>query len=215
LGGRSRGMSAAVQTAATVAAAVGGRNVLSFAGFIDYGYFKNQGAKALRLDSDKVKVNPEEVVKWVRQFGSPMRNVFDDFHFPQFLRLYWYDGQWEEFVNPSDRRAQQPVFDKIAKTPGIQLRLGHLARRPGEEGLIRKALRDSATALGVDPDKLLVEFGNRYDIKGRPAQKGVDVLLALDLVRWHKTECMIRPFLLQVTVISQKPFVQLRTKDDE
>jgi uncharacterized LabA/DUF88 family protein len=152
-------------------------------GFIDYGFFKSQGARALALDADKVKVDAEKVVEWVQYCGRS-RTVFDAQHFPQFLRLYWYDAQWEESVNPTGRREQQPTFDAIAKTPGIQLRLGHLARRPpGEEGLIRKAVRESAIASGVDADKVVSEFSKHYDLRARPAQKGVDVLLALDLVR--------------------------------
>jgi uncharacterized LabA/DUF88 family protein len=183
LSGPGRGMTVAVQAAMTVGAAVGGEAVPSFVGFIDYGFFKSQGARALALDPEKVKVDPERVVGWVQDRGRS-RYLFDAQHFPQFLRLYWYDAQWEESVNSTGRREQQPTFDAIAKTPGIQLRLGHLARRPpGEEGLIRKAVRETAIDMGIDADKTVGEFSKHYDLRTRPAQKGVDVLLALDLVR--------------------------------
>jgi hypothetical protein len=51
-------MTVAVQAAMTVGAAVGGEAVPSFVGFIDYGFFKSQGARALALDPEKVKVDP-------------------------------------------------------------------------------------------------------------------------------------------------------------
>ena len=152
----------------------------SYAAFLDYGFLRNQGAKVLGVKAADINVNPNYILSWCtwhdrRLFNAP---------FVQFLRLYWYDGQWNPSENPDGYKRQRPFFDSIAEIAGIQLRLGQLARRPpGEEGLIRRALIEAAKAMSVDGASLVAEFEKHYDLKGMPAQKGVDTLLALDFVR--------------------------------
>jgi uncharacterized LabA/DUF88 family protein len=154
--------------------------VASYAAFLDYGFLRNQGAKMLGVKTADINVNPGYILSW-RQWHD--RKLFNA-PFVQFLRLYWYDGQWDPSENPDGYRKQRPALDSIAEIPGIQLRLGQLARRPpGEEGLIRRALTETAKGMSFDAASLVAEFEKHYDLKGMPAQKGVDTLLALDFVR--------------------------------
>ena len=48
---------------------------------------------------------------------------------------------------------------------------------------MRRALRETAEGLGVDPDELLSEFNSRWTFPPDRRQKGVDTLIALDMVR--------------------------------
>ena len=99
-----------------------------------------------------------------------------------FVRAYWYDGAFD----PSHREyaGQRAYFDAIAFTPGVQLRLGHIAERSSRiERPILLALRNAAAGLDVDADKLVTEFGRHWTFRPERQQKGVDTLIALDLVR--------------------------------
>lgn len=46
-----------------------------------------------------------------------------------------------------------------------------------------RALRNTASALGIDPDEFVVEFDNNWTFYPERHQKGVDTLIALDMVR--------------------------------
>jgi uncharacterized LabA/DUF88 family protein len=90
------------------------------------------------------------------------------------LRVYWYDGAFDA----ADPRygGQRVFFDAIASTPGIQLRLGHLRERTPRW---QHAVRNAVLACGVD----LAKFEMHFQFRAELEQKGVDTLIALDLVR--------------------------------
>lgn len=146
----------------------------SYAGFIDAGFLKSEGRKALGLPaSAQVSVSAEAVVAWLRVHIHDVRPTpITSAH--SFLRAYWYDGAFD----PRDGRyaSQRRFFDAIAATPGVHVRLGHLQQRtPRWQHAIKKALE----ACGVDP----AEFARHYEFRPELFQKGVDTLIVLDLVR--------------------------------
>lgn len=99
-----------------------------------------------------------------------------------FLRTYWYDGAFDS-THPT-HHDQRRFFDAIAFTPGIQLRLGHVAERQARlDNPIKQALRSTALGLGLDPPDLLAEFDKHWTFHPERQQKGVDTLITLDLVR--------------------------------
>jgi uncharacterized LabA/DUF88 family protein len=137
-------------------------------GFIDFGYFKAATAHRLKKHITALAPLPASCVQWMRDLGNRIPGG------SRFLRVYWYDGAYE----PSHARhqAQRRFFDGIAKTPGIQLRLGHIqVRGPSWQYPVKTALRK------MDVD--LEEFERHFQFKPELGQKGVDTLLALDLVR--------------------------------
>ena len=99
-----------------------------------------------------------------------------------FLRAYRYDGAFDP--SHHDYPGQRRLFDAIARTPGIQLRLGHIAERPNpiRHPLLR-ALRETAADLGIEPVQLLDAFNRRWTFRPERQQKGVDTLITLDMVR--------------------------------
>ena len=149
----------------------------TFIGFIDAGYLRAEGARVLGTRSRNVRPNAERIVAWVRQVRE------DGFaNNAQFLRAYWYDGSFDP--SHQEYASQRRFFNAIAQTPGIQLRLGHIAERQNRlRGPIRNAIRNSAVALGVEPDSLLEEFDRNWTFYPERQQKGVDTLIALDMVR--------------------------------
>ena len=144
--------------------------------FIDVGYLRAEGAKVLGARARNIRPCAERIAEWVRKLSE---------HEPinaQFLRAYWYDGAFDP--SHSAYAGQRQFFNAIAQTPGIQLRLGHIAERQHRlRGPIRNALRNSAAALGVSPDDLLEEFDRNWTFYPERQQKGVDTLMALDMVR--------------------------------
>ena len=79
---------------------------------------------------------------------------------------------------------QRRYFEAIARAPGVQLRLGHVAEgKPRFKKPIRRAVADAAQELGHDPTELLAAFDKRWEFRPVRQQKGVDTLIALDLVR--------------------------------
>ena len=114
----------------------------SYAGFVDVGFLKAQGARATGRRSDEVGVDAAQVVE--RKF-----------------------------------------FDAIARTPGLQLRLGHIAEHPPRlKRPMQQALRHTADGLGVDRSALMNEFDKHWTFHPDRQQKGVDTLIALDMVRF-------------------------------
>lgn len=111
---------------------------------------------------------PHGCVDWLRDLGAQLPGS------PIFLRAYWYDGAYDS--RHHKHRAQRRFFDRIAKTPGVQLRLGHIqVRTPTWQYPVKAALRK----VGVD----LGEFEKHFQFRPELGQKGVDTLIALDLVR--------------------------------
>lgn len=92
----------------------------------------------------------------------------------ELLRVYWYDGKFDE--RSRHYRDQRRLFDGIASVPGIQLRLGHVqVVKPKWEHALKQAL----AACGVD----MAQFTRHFEFRTEATQKGVDTLMALDLVR--------------------------------
>ena len=147
----------------------------TWAGFVDVGYLQRTTAGKLGLRGS-VNLNAAAVVEWLR--GEAMGKL--DEH--TFLRAYWYDGEYD----PSHRnyRNQRRLFNSIARTPGLQLRLGHISERPNRfEKPMLEALRETASDLNQDPEQLLKAFSQRWSFNPERQQKGVDTLIALDIVR--------------------------------
>jgi uncharacterized LabA/DUF88 family protein len=143
-----------------------------YAGFIDYGFLDAAGANALKRKKTHVKPDAANCVEWLREIGGQLEGA------PTLLRVYWYDAEFE----PSDPRypSQRKYFDAIARTPGLQLRLGHLRESvPNWHYAMKKALE----RYGVDPD----EFEKHFSFQSVLSQKGVDTLITLDLVRLAQT----------------------------
>ena len=86
----------------------------TYAGFIDAGFLRAEGARALGESPRNVRLDAEAIVTWYRAlaFGSPGR----------FLRAYWYDARFEEGHDHAE--GQGRFFAALGLTPGIQLRLG-------------------------------------------------------------------------------------------
>ena len=125
----------------------------TYAGFVDAGYLRAEGAKAIGKRAPEVRLNARAAVNWLR--GMDKRIVGS-----VFLRAYWYDGAFDPFHK--EYVGQRRYFDAIARAPGIQLRLGHIAERRSPIATpIRRALGKTAEGLGIDPDALLAEFDSR------------------------------------------------------
>ncbi len=156
----------------------------SYAGFIDIGFLTAEGARALHLPKAQVRPNAAKVVSWLQRLSEPSIGPTgrEPLGGRRFLRAYWYDGA---FPPAHDQYASQRRFlDAIAYTPGVQLRLGHISeRRSRLETPVLNALKSTAAGLGVDSDLMLEEFGKHWTFYPERQQKGVDALLALDLVR--------------------------------
>ena len=144
-------------------------------GFVDVGYLQRSGTAELQRRGS-VNLDAAAVVSWFR------RLVEQQFTGQTFLRAYWYDGEYDPWHQ--NYTNQRVLFSAIARTPGVQLRLGHIAEHPNSlEAPIRQALTNTANDLGQDPSKLLNAFDQRWTFRPERQQKGVDTLIALDMVR--------------------------------
>ena len=144
--------------------------------FIDVGYLRAEGARALGMRPRNVRPDAERIVEWARSLRELI--VVN----AQFLRAYWYDGAFDP--SHPEYAGQRRFFNAIAQTPGIQLRLGHIAERQNRlRDPIRSAIRNSALALDIEPDGILQEFDRNWTFYPERRQKGVDTLIALDMVR--------------------------------
>jgi uncharacterized LabA/DUF88 family protein len=151
------------------AAAVG-----SFLGLVDVGFLRSEGARALGVRGADVRPDAQAVVDWFRTLEAPGDT---------FVRAYWYDGAFDPAH--AEYAGQRRFFDAIAFTPGIHLRLGHIAEhRSRLEKPVVNALTSTARAMGLDPEALVAEFRNHWRFLPERSQKGVDTLMALDLVRF-------------------------------
>ena len=150
----------------------------TYAAFIDAGYLRAEGAKAIGKRPREIRLDASAAVAWLRASHSK----FEDAESHTFLRAYWYDGAFEP--SHAEYPGQRRLFDAIAHTPGVQLRLGHIAeRRSRLEKPMREALVKTAEGLEIDPNQLLSEFDKRWKFYPERRQKGVDTLIALDMVR--------------------------------
>ena len=148
----------------------------TYAGFIDASFLRSEGAKAIGQSPKGVRPDAQAVVSWCRFLAR--QEALDQ----TFLRAYWYDSAFD----PSHHNygGQRSFFDAIALTPGLQLRLGHIAEGPSPlEQPIRRALESTAAGLGLEPEELLAEFDRHWTFRPNRQQKGVDTLIALDMVR--------------------------------
>lgn len=133
--------------------------VASYAAFVDAGYLRAEGARKLGYTSNQMRPNAAGVVRW-------LRGLFGTSKWLEFLRVYWYDGQFD--ANHMEYGSQRRFLDAIAYTPGVQVRLGHLVeRRPRLERPVRRALESTAAALGMDQRVLLEEFDRHFTFRPR------------------------------------------------
>ena len=149
----------------------------NYTGFVDIGYLHAEGAKALGENRGTVRPVAADIVAWFHGLtaGQLIRQSLE--------RVYWYDGAFDT----SDRRhhGQLRALNAIAQTPDLELRLGYLVeRRSPLEHPIVAALASTEAGLGLAPGALLTEFRKHWQFRPRIEQKGVDTLLALDLVKF-------------------------------
>lgn len=148
----------------------------SYAAFIDVGFLRAEGARIIGQRPSGVRPDAAAIVGWCRRLAT------GELLGQAFLRAYWYDGAFDP-AHPQ-YTGQRSFFDAIASTPGVQLRLGHISEHPSRlEQPIKSALRNTASGLEVDPNALLAEFSKHWAFYPERQQKGVDTLIALDLVR--------------------------------
>lgn len=151
----------------------------AYCGFIDVGYLRGQGGKACGIVPGQIQLQAHACVAWLQTI---LPNQASGLAGLSFLRAYWYDGALE--ANHSDASAQRHVLDGIAFTPGVQLRLGHLAERRNRlQHPLERAMHSAANDLKIDPDDLLAAFNRHWTWRPDRQQKGVDTLITLDLVR--------------------------------
>lgn len=162
------------------------------AAFIDAAFLEKEGSKALGVSKRDRRTNAAAVVEWLRKSYSrhsfeaseqyAWANQVPAWRGSKLLRAYWYDGAFDP-GHPS-AAAQRRYFEAIGRTPGVQLRLGNVAKRRSRfKTPIRRAIADATREMGVDPAELLTKFDARWEFRPVMQQKGVDTLLALDLVK--------------------------------
>lgn len=151
-----------------------------YAGFVDAGFLKAEGAKVLNKRPNQVQFDARQVVKWLQDLHAP--HVTSYTVTSRLLRIYWYDGEYSP-SHPS-YKGLRSFHDAIADVPGIQLRLGQMVERPSRLKVpIYKALTNTAYGLSIDPQTLIAEFEKNWLFYPTVQQKGVDTLIALDMVR--------------------------------
>ena len=148
----------------------------TYIGLVDVGFLKAEGARLLGTRTGQVRPDAEAVVDWFKSLDV------DAVEGATFVRTYWYDGAFDP--SHGEYQGQRSYFDAIGFTPGVQLRLGHIAERSSRlERPVLSALRNAAAGLDVDAEKLVAEFSRHWTFRPERQQKGVDTLIALDLVR--------------------------------
>lgn len=152
----------------------------TYAGFLDAGFLKAEGAKVLNSKPNDVRLNASFIVEWFHQLHT--NGEIPYFSSSRLLRVYWYDGAY----SPSHAKfeSQRRYHDAIAYAPGVQLRLGQVVERPTKlKTPIYNALKTAAKGLALEPNKLIREFEKNWTFHPTAQQKGVDTLIALDMVR--------------------------------
>ena len=168
----------------------------TYTGFIDAGFLRAEGARALGESPRNVRLDAEAVVAWFKDVAYRGAGTF--------LRAYWYDASFEQGHDHAD--GQRRFFTALSQTAGIQLRLGRIVEhRPWFEPGIRDAIRRTATGLGLEPSAVMDEFDKNWTFRPERRQKGVDTLVALDLVRLSSRRVLpIRPCSSRATGTSPK-----------
>jgi len=156
-----------------------------FVGLIDVGYLRAEGAKAIRKKQSKVRPQANAMISWMREISCPTHTIlkWPTREAPEFLRLYWYDGALDPGENGYTE--QKRYLDAVESQEGVQLRLGRLIYRPfHKEQAIKHALKNTATNLGLEEDKVLDQLKkDGWSFEQELQQKGVDSLITLDLVK--------------------------------
>jgi uncharacterized LabA/DUF88 family protein len=137
-----------------------------FSAFIDGGFLRAAGARALGRKGHELNVNGSELMAWLRAFRA-----YDEDD--ELLRAYWYDGEFD----PSHARytAQRRYYEALDSVPGLEVRLGTLAeRRPNWHHALERAIEH----FGID----LAAFKKHFEMKPEIVQKGVDTLITMDLI---------------------------------
>lgn len=138
-------------------------------GLIDVGFVRASLASAQGREGPRVRLDASAVVQLMQSVAADVsRGGGGDV-----LRSYWYDGQYL----PGDPRhhSQLPYLEAVGLVPGLQLRLGQLVERaPAWQGDLKRVLDE----MGVDR----ADFERRFTFAPEVRQKGVDTLMALDLV---------------------------------
>lgn len=143
-------------------------------GFVDAGFLRAEGARAIGQRAAGVRPVAGAIVDWFDDLCADSDRTF--------LRAYWYDGAFDP--SHAEYRGQRTFFEAIGLTPGLQLRLGHIAERQSRlEQPVRRALERTAGGLGLEPVRLMTEFERHWTFRAERQQKGVDTLIALDMVR--------------------------------
>ena len=146
----------------------------TYAGFVNAGFLRAEGARALDENPRNVRMDSEAVVSWFRDLTFERG--------ARFLRTYWYDARFESGHDLAE--GQRRFFSALGQTPGIQLRLGHIVEyRPWFEQGIRDALTRTAVALNLDPHRVMDEFDQQWTFRPERRQRGVDTMLCSDIVR--------------------------------
>ena len=152
----------------------------TYAGFLDAGFLRAEGAKVLKSKPNDVRLNASFIVEWFHQLRTNGEVPY--FSGSNLLRVYWYDGAYDP--THAKFESQRPYHDAIAYTPGVQLRLGQVVERPTKwKKPIYNALENTAKGLGLEPNRLIHEFEKNWKFYPTAQQKGVDTLIALDMVR--------------------------------
>jgi hypothetical protein len=130
----------------------------TYVGLVDVGFLKAEGARLLGTRTSQVRPDAEAVVAWFKSLDAGSVDG------ATFVRTYWYDGAFDP--SHSEYAGQRAYFDAIGFTPGVQLRLGHIAERSSRlEKPVLNALRSAAPGLGLDADKLVAEFSRHWSFR--------------------------------------------------
>jgi uncharacterized LabA/DUF88 family protein len=144
----------------------GAHTIPQYAAFIDAGYLRAEGARALGVSTGQIRPNAAGCVTWLE--AQALRESCS------LLRAYWYDGAFEP--GHQQYQSQRTAFNAIASCPGIQLRLGHIRE---DTPTWHHAVKRAVAACGIS----LAQFEQHFSFRPQREQKGVDTLIVLDLVR--------------------------------
>ncbi len=146
----------------------------TLAGFIDTGFLRAEGARALGENPRGLRLDAEAVATWFEAFAYETDQ--------RFLRAYWYDARFDSGHEYAE--GQRRFFIALSQTPGVQLRLGRIIEhRPWFEPGIREAIRRTAVGMNLDADLMMDEFDQHWTFRPERRQKGVDALMTMDMVR--------------------------------
>lgn len=153
---------------------------MDFSGYavlLDVGFLRASGAETLNKRISQTRLDAEAIADWARNLADRHNLVSG-----VFVRAYWYDATFH--VEHRLAKGQRRFLERVGQTPGIRLRLGNISEnKQASDQALLKALRKTAKELGIGPDHLTSEFRRHWEFRPERRQKGVDTLIALDLVR--------------------------------